>query len=81
MRIYIGNLDEKINDKHLKEGFSEFGKIKSAKVIIDKNTGISKGFGFIEMPDETEALNVIRTVNGGTWEGKVIIVKKAFDKP
>ena len=77
MKIYVGNLDEKINSTHLKEAFQDFGKVVSAKVIKDKFTGKSKGFGFIEMPIEEEALNVIKNVNSGTWEGKVIIVRKA----
>jgi RNA recognition motif-containing protein len=80
MKLYIGNLDEKIQDIHLKEAFSDFGKVASAKVITDRYTRKSRGFGFVEMPDEDEALKVIKTVNGSTWEGKVITVRKAFDK-
>jgi RNA recognition motif-containing protein len=78
MKLYIGNLDEKIQSSHLKEAFQEFGKVKSAIVINDKKTGESKGFGFIEMPDEAEAQNVIDTVSGGKWEGKVITIRKAY---
>jgi RNA recognition motif-containing protein len=78
MKLYIGNLDEKIADNHLREAFKEFGAVSSAKVIIDRYLGKSRGFGFVEMPDDTEALNVIKNVNGATWEGKQIIVKKAF---
>jgi RNA recognition motif-containing protein len=78
MKIYIGNLDEKVRDGDLKEAFKEFGTVASAKVIIDRYLGKSRGFGFIEMPDEAEAQNVIKTVNGGTWEGKKIVVRKAF---
>ncbi|MBN1187982.1 MAG: RNA-binding protein [Bacteroidales bacterium] len=77
MKIYVGNLDEKINSDHLKTAFQDFGKVTSAKVITDRYTGKSRGFGFVEMPVEEEALNVIKNVNSGTWEGKVIIVKKA----
>jgi RNA recognition motif-containing protein len=78
MNIYIGNLDEKIQDGHLKDAFREYGKVIKAKVILDRYTGISKGFGFIEMPDELEANKAISTLNGGTWEGKVIKVNQAF---
>jgi RNA recognition motif-containing protein len=78
MKIYIGNLDDKVKDMDLKDAFKEFGTVTSAKVIIDRYIGKSRGFGFIEMPDEAEALNVIKTVNGGTWEGKKIVVRKAF---
>ncbi|NJK86492.1 MAG: RNA-binding protein [Bacteroidales bacterium] len=80
MKLYIGNLDEKIQDNHLHEAFSEFGKVSSAKVIMDRYTNKSRGFGFIEMPDEEEAVSVIKRVNGSTWEGKVIVVKKAIAK-
>ena len=78
MKIYIGNLDDKVRDNDLREAFKEFGTVSSAKVIVDRYLGKSRGFGFIEMPDETEAINVIKNVNGGTWEGKKIIVRRAF---
>jgi len=78
MKLFIGNLDEKIQDFHLKEAFQDFGKVVNAKVIKDHHTGRSKGFGFVEMPDQEEAVKVINTVDGATWEGKVISVKKAF---
>lgn len=78
MKLYIGNLDEKIQSNHLKEAFSEFGKVISAKVIVDKKTGKSRGFGFIEMPNDKEALEVIKNVNGGTWEGKDLNIREAY---
>jgi len=78
MKLYIGNLDEKIQSIHLKDAFKEFGTVKSAIVIVDKKTRVSKGFGFIEMPNDAEAQNVIDTVSGGTWEGKVITIRKAY---
>ena len=78
MKIFIGNLDEKIQSIHLREAFQEYGEVASAKVIVDKKTGKSKGFGFIEMPNNGEAQKVISTVNGGTWEGKVITVREAY---
>lgn len=78
MKLFIGNLDEKIQSAHLREAFQEFGKVNSAKVIKDKATGKSKGFGFIEMPNDTEAKQVIENVNGGKWEGKVINIREAY---
>jgi len=80
MRIYVGNLDERIEDSHLFEAFSEFGKVEKANIQLDKYTRKSTGYGFVEMPIEEEALFVIAKVNGATWEGKKLIVKKAFDK-
>ena len=78
MKIYIGNLDEKIQNSHLLEAFKDFGTVSSARVIKDHFSGKSKGFGFVEMPDDEEAVKTIKNVNGATWEGKVITVKKAF---
>jgi RNA recognition motif-containing protein len=78
MKIFIGNLDDRIEDVHLREAFQDFGTVTSAKIIKDRLSGKSKGFGFIEMPNEEEAVKVIRNVNGATWEGKVITVRKAF---
>ncbi len=78
MKLYIGNLDEKIQSHHLKEAFSEFGKVKSANVVMDKNTGVSRGFGFIEMPNDEEAKEVINKVNGGVWEGKTLNIREAY---
>lgn len=78
MKLFIGNLDDKIQSHHLREAFSEFGKVNSAKVIIDKSTGKSRGFGFVEMPNDEEAKAVISNVNGGTWEGKVLNIREAF---
>jgi len=78
MKIFVGNLDEKIQSNHLKEAFQDFGIVSSAKVITDRKSGKSKGFGFIEMPNPEEAKKVIDTVNGGTWEGKVITIREAY---
>lgn len=80
MKLYIGNLNEKIEDSHLLEAFSEFGKVQSAKIKMDRFTRRSACFGYVEMPNDAEAEVVIRKVNGGLWEGKKIIVKKAYDK-
>jgi cold-inducible RNA-binding protein len=80
MRLFIGNLNKIVEDTHLMTAFQDFGKVISAKVIRDKITGLSKGYGFVEMPDDGEAANVIDNVNGGTWEGNIITVKKAFNR-
>lgn len=78
MKLFIGNLDEKIQSYHLKEAFSEYGKVSSAKVITEKGSNKSRGFGFVEMPDDEEAKGVIKNVNGGTWEGKVLNIREAY---
>jgi RNA recognition motif-containing protein len=80
MNIFIGNLDIRIEGYHLKEEFKNYGVVTSAAVIKDKATGVSRGFGFIEMPNDEEALKAIETLNGGKWEGNVITVRKAMNK-
>lgn len=80
MNIFIGNLDEKIEGYHLKNEFKAYGTVSSAAVIKDKETGVSRGFGFIEMPNDVEALKAIEVLDGGKWEGNVITVRKAVNK-
>jgi len=80
MNIFIGNLNEKIQDNHLKEAFGDYGKVATAKVITDRYTGKSKGYGFVEMPSEEEGQKAIDTLNGGKWEGNIIVVNKAKNK-
>jgi RNA recognition motif-containing protein len=80
MNIFVAQLNFKINSDYLKEIFDEYGEVTLAKVIVDKSTGRSKGFGFVEMPDEKEALNAIEELNGAEVEGKTIVVKKANPK-
>ncbi len=77
MNIYVGNLNSKIQNDDLRSAFEEYGSVDSAKIIIDRETGDSKGFGFVEMPNETEALAAIENLNGAEWEDKDIIVNQA----
>jgi len=77
MNIYIGNLSAEITDDDLNDIFSEYGKIKTAKVIRDMFTGKSKGFGFVEMFSETEAQKAIDELNLGELDGLKIVVNKA----
>jgi len=80
MNIYVGNLDYKVNEDDLKKIFEEYGTVSSAKIIIDKYNGRSKGFGFIEMDDETEAQNAIKELNGAALESRDIVVNEAKPK-
>ena len=77
MNIYVGNLDYKVKDDSLKLMFEEYGEIDSAKVIIDRFTGRSKGFGFVEMPSNSEADRAIKALNGKFLEGRNIKVNPA----
>ena len=77
MNIYVGNLSYRMNDKELEEVFSKFGAVKSAKVIMDRETGKSKGFGFIEMEDSAAGAKSIEALNGNENEGRTLRVNEA----
>jgi len=77
MNIYIANLSYGVNDADLKELFQEFGEVSSAKVITDRDSGRSRGFGFVEMPNEAEAQKAIEELHEVEYDGKVIMVNVA----
>ena len=77
MNIYITGLNYSINDADLNDLFAEYGEITSAKVIMDRETGRSRGFGFVEMPNDAEGQRAIDTLNGTELEQKVISVSVA----
>ena len=77
MNIYVGNLSYGVSDDNLREVFEAFGAVSSAKVITDKYSGRSKGFGFVEMPNDDEAQNAINALNESELDGRNIVVKKA----
>lgn len=77
MNIYVGNLSYRTNDNDLEELFSKFGAVKSAKVIMDRETGKSKGFGFIEMEDSSAGTKAIEALNGNESEGRTLRVNEA----
>lgn len=80
MNIYISNLSFDVNDSDLKELFEEYGTVSSAKVITDRYTGKSRGFGFVEMDDNTDAQKAIDELNQAEYDGKVINVSVAKPK-
>lgn len=77
MNIYITGLNYSINDADLNDLFAEYGEITSAKVIMDRETGRSRGFGFVEMTDEAEGQKAIEELNGTEVDQKVIAVSLA----
>jgi len=77
MKIYVGNLDYRVSDKDLEKKFAGFGTVTSAKVISDKFSGRSKGFGFVEMENQYEASKAIKELNGSTFENRKIVVNEA----
>ncbi len=77
MNIYVGNLSYEVTVEDLQKAFEVFGHVESAKVIKDMYTGRSKGFGFVEMPTETEAQAAIDDLNGTELKGRNLKVGKA----
>lgn len=80
MNIYIGNLSYEVEEFDLRGIFEEYGTVNSAKVISDKFSGRSKGFGFVEMENTDEANAAINELNGGELDGRKIVVNKAKPK-
>lgn len=80
MTIYVGNISFKLKENDLKNAFAEYGNVDSVKIIKDKISKKSKGYGFIEMPDEAEAENAINNLNGKELDGRVLKVHKAHPK-
>ena len=77
MNIYVSNLSFNVEDEDLRGFFEEYGEIKSAKVITDKFTQKSRGFGFVEMGDDGEAQKAIDALNGADYNGRPLTVKEA----
>lgn len=80
MNIYVSNLSYSVQDDDLRGFFQEYGEVSSAKVIMDKYTNRSKGFGFVEMPDDAAAQKAIAELDGGLVEGRAIKVMVAKPK-
>jgi hypothetical protein len=76
-RIFVGNLPFSATDQVLSDTFAQYGAVASAKVITDRATGRSKGFGFVEMATDAEALTAIEKLNGAEYEGRTITVNEA----
>jgi len=84
MKIYVGNLSLDVTDDDLRQAFEAFGQVESANVIMDKFSGESKGFGFVEMPSKDEATAAITGMNGKDLKGKAVNVNEArprVDRP
>jgi RNA recognition motif-containing protein len=77
MNIYVGNLSYDATDETIRKAFESFGQVISAKVIKDKYTGQSRGFGFVEMVEQTQAQTAIKSLNGKELQGKEISVSEA----
>jgi RNA recognition motif-containing protein len=80
MNIYVSNLSFNVQDQDLREFFAAYGEVVSAKVINDKETGRSRGFGFVEMTDDKAGATAISSLDGGTIDGRAIRVTEARPK-
>lgn len=80
MNIYVGNLNYGITEDELKEVFEKYGEVTSAKIISDKYSGRSKGFGFIEMTNDDEAKEAIENIDGTDVKGRNIKVNQARER-
>jgi RNA recognition motif-containing protein len=80
-KLYVGNLSYNTTEDGLRNLFSSYGQVASAKIITDRDTGSSKGFGFVEMGTDAEAGAAIDGANGFSLDGRQIKVNEAMDKP
>ena len=80
MNIYVGNLSYSTMESDLRELFEQYGAVDKAAVIKDRDSGRSKGFGFVEMPDQAEAEAAINGLNGTEDQGRKLVVNQARDK-
>jgi RNA recognition motif-containing protein len=76
-KLYVGNLAYSVRDDSLQQAFAQYGTVSSAKVMMDRDTGRSKGFGFVEMGSDAEAQAAINGMNGQALEGRAIVVNEA----
>ena len=77
MNIYVGSLSREVTENDLLEAFKEFGEVESVKIITDRVSGESKGFGFVEMPDKAEGESAINGLNGKELKGETLNVSEA----
>lgn len=80
-KLYVGNLSFNTGETRLRELFQNYGSVESAKIITDRDSGNSKGFGFVEMGSDSEAQAAISGTNGIDLDGRQIKVNEAMDKP
>ena len=79
-KLFVGSLPWSVKDEHLQPAFEAHGKVISAKVITDRQSGRSKGYGFVEMAEEADATNAIEALNGKDLNGRNIVVSEAKSK-
>ncbi|MDC1221954.1 RNA-binding protein [Salibacteraceae bacterium] len=81
MKLFIAKLDYGVDSDSLQTVFEEYGSVSSCNVVMDRETGRSKGFGFVEMENDEEATNAMNELDGSSIRGREIVVKQAEEKP
>ncbi|MGB3848661.1 MAG: RNA-binding protein [Tunicatimonas sp.] len=81
MNIYVANLNFKVQDDELRELFEAYGEVSSAKIIQDRDSGQSRGFGFVEMPSDEDAAAAIENLDGTDFSGRSLRISEARPKP
>ena len=81
MKLFVAGLPFDVDDQELQEMFEAYGTVSSAKIILDRDTRKSRGFGFVELSSDAEGEAAIKALNGGTLEGRELTVKVAEDRP
>ena len=77
MNIYVGNLSYSLTESELRDAFAQFGDVSSVKILVDRETGRSRGFGFVEMPNQVEAAAAVAHLNGKDLDGRALRVNEA----
>ncbi len=80
MNIYVGNMSYSTTEEELRQAFGEFGEVTEVKIVMDRQTGRPRGFGFVEMPDDDAANKAIEALNGKDLGGRTLVVNKARPK-
>jgi RNA recognition motif-containing protein len=80
MDIYVGNLAYEVQDEDLNEAFGQYGEVESARVIMDRDTGRSRGFGFVKMPNREEAEAAVEGLNDSDLQGRPLRVREAEER-
>ncbi len=78
MNIYVANISFAVKEEELKEAFEQYGEVSSVKILKDRETNRSRGFGFVEMPDSAAAQQAIAALNGTNFSGRNLVVKEAL---
>lgn len=81
MNIFVAKLSYDTSDYTVRDAFENFGQVDEVKIIMDRDTGRSKGYGFVEMPNDAEALAAIQELNNSEMDGRTIVVKKSEPRP